>query len=211
MPSLKSEIRTVLGEAATVVIVGLGVGLTANQFSPRGLAFSRDYFPRGTNQITAVAEPIRPVPAPVQTNEPTEAAQISERLIEKGLQEIKLEQVKLLLRDPRSRHGRVIFVDARDEDHYQESHIPGAYELDPYHPEEKLGAVLPLCQAAEKVVVYCNGGDCEDSDTAAILLRDAGIPATKLFVYGGGFTEWLGRHLPIETAAKNGGTESNPK
>ena len=46
-----------------------------------------------------------------------------------------------------------------------------------------------MCQAAEQVVVYCTGGECEDSDTAAILLRDAGVPTAKLFVYGGGFAE----------------------
>ena len=205
MPSLKSEIKTIVVEAAIVVIVGLGIGLAANALSPRGLALSRNYFPGGTNQAPAAPAQVQAVPAPAETNEPPESAQISERLRGKGLQELKLSQVEILFHDPRSQDGRIIFVDARNQDDYQEGHIPGAYELDPYHPEKEMGTVLPICQAAEKVVVYCTGGDCEDSDTAALLLQDAGVPDQKLFVYGGGFTEWEAAHLPVETGARNSG------
>lgn len=208
MPSLKSEIRTIGVEAAIVVIVGLGVGLAANELSPRGLALSRNYFPRGTNQVPAAPGPVQAVPAPAETNESSEAAQLSERLREKGLQELKLNQVEILFRDPRRQDGRIVFVDARNHDDYQEGHIPGAYALDPYHSEKELGTVLPICQAAEEVVVYCTGGDCEDSDTAAILLQDDGVPGQKLFVYGGGFTAWKAGHLPVETGARNSGINS---
>ena len=208
MPSSKSEIRTIVAEAAIVVIVGLGVGLAANELSPRGLALSRNYFPGGTNPLPAAPAPVPVVTGPAGTNEPPEAAQISERLREKGLQELKRSQVETLFRDPRSRDGRIVFVDARNPDDYQDGHIPGAYALDPYHPEKELGTTLPVCQAAEEVVVYCTGGDCEDSDTAAILLRDGGVPGGKLFVYGGGFTAWQAAHLPVETGARNSGTNS---
>lgn len=208
MPSLKSEIKTIVVEAAIVVIVGLGIGLAANALSPRGLALSRNYFPGGTNQVSAAPAQVQAVPAPAETNESPESAQISERLRGKGLQELKLNQVEILFRDPRSQDGRIIFVDARNQDDYQDGHIPGAYELDPYHPEKEMGTVLPICQAAEKVVVYCTGGDCEDSDTAALLLQDAGVPDQKLFVYGGGFAAWEAAHLPVETGARNSGTNS---
>jgi rhodanese-related sulfurtransferase len=122
-----------------------------------------------------------------------------------------LNQTQVLFHDPGVQDGRVVFVDARDEDHYQEGHIPGAYELDPYHPEKELGNVLNICQAAEKVIVYCTSRECEDGDTAAILLRDAGVPGGKLFLYGGGFTEWDTSHLPIETGARNSGILTNSK
>ncbi len=208
MPSLKSEIRTIVIEAVIVVIVGLGIGLAANQLSPRGLALSRNYFPGGTNQVPVAPTPVQALPGPPETNEPSAAAQLSERLRGKGLQELKLNQVEILFRDPRRQDGRVIFVDARNQDDYQEGHIPGAYELDPYHPEKEFGTVLPICQGAEEVVVYCTGGDCEDSDTAAILLQDDGVPDRKLFVYGGGFTAWEAARLPVETGARNSGISS---
>lgn len=203
MPRMKPGIKAIAAEAAIVIVAGLGFGLAANQVSPRGLALSRDYFPRGTNTVVSA-----PTPAPVSTNGIPEADPISERLRDKGLQEIKRAWVEALLRDPRSKSGLVVFVDARDEDHYGDGHIPGAYELDPYHPEKELANVLPACQAAEQVVVYCTGGDCEDSDTTAILLRDAGVPAKKLFVYAGGFAEWDAARLPEEAGARNSGDVS---
>jgi len=194
-----------------VAIVGLGVALAANGFSTRGLTLSRNYFPGGTN--SAPAAPTRQQVAPVSlvTNESSEADPLSERLREKGLQEMKRPEAEILFHDPRAKDGRIAFVDARDEEHYQEGHIPGAYELDPYHPEKELGNVLPVCQAAEEVVVYCTGGECEDGDTAAILLRNARIPSKKLFVYGGGFAEWSDGRLPIETGARNSGMTNNAK
>jgi rhodanese-related sulfurtransferase len=208
---LKSEIRTIVFEAVIVVIVGFGLALLANELSPRGLALSRNYFPTGPNQASAPPKPIQALPGAASTNEPSEAEQISERLHDKGLQELKLDQVETRFHDPRSQDGRIVFVDARDPDHYQEGHIPGAYELDPYHSEKEFGVVLPVCQLAEAVVVYCTGGDCEDGDTTAILLRDAGIPNQKLFVYGGGFTAWETNHLPVETGPRNSGLRANPK
>jgi rhodanese-related sulfurtransferase len=208
---VKSEIRTIVVEAAIVVVAGLGLGLAANELSPRGLALSRNYFPGGTNQVSAPSLPVQAAPRPAGTNEPSESNLLSERLRGKGLQEIKRSQIEILFHDPRSQDGRIVFVDARDEDHFQQGHIPGAYELDPYHPEKELGNVLPNCQAAEEVVVYCTGGDCEDGDTTAILLQQAGVPNGKLFVYGGGFTAWEAAHLPVETGARNSGAINNSK
>ncbi len=203
---MKAEIRAVLVEAAIVAVGGFGLALAANQISPRGLDLSRNYFPTGTNKVVALPMPVQTNGASVATNEPTEADQLSERLRGKGLLEVKRSQVESLLRDPRARDGRVIFIDARDEDHYNAGHLPGAYELDPYHPERQLGTVMPACQAAEKIVVYCTGGECEDADTTAILLGENGIPGKKIFVYGGGFAEWDEAHLPLEAGARNSGT-----
>jgi len=65
--------------------------------------------------------------------------------------------------------------------------------------------VLPVCQAAEQIVVYCNGGDCDDSESAAILLRDVGIANRKLFIYTGGIPEWTTNGLPVEIGGRNSG------
>ena len=97
--------------------------------------------------------------------------------------------------------GTIVIIDARNEDAYRAGHIPGAYEFDPYHPEKYLATILPKCEAAEKIIVYCNGGECQDSEFAAIALRDAGIPGDKLFVFGGGITEWTDKRQPIQTSA----------
>jgi 3-mercaptopyruvate sulfurtransferase SseA len=77
--------------------------------------------------------------------------------------------------------------------------------LDRYHPEKDLAADLVPCQNAERVVVYCMGGDCEDAEFTALMLRDAGVSNKNLFVYGGGFDEWSASHLPLEQGARNSG------
>ena len=65
--------------------------------------------------------------------------------------------------------------------------------------------VLPACLNAQKVVVYCNGGSCDDSEFAAIMLRDAGVPRENVFVYAGGFNEWKSNGQPVETGARRSG------
>ena len=190
-----------------MAVLGAALAFAANQISPLGLALTRDYFPTGT------AHSVRPVagdglPATTGTNaEALSPAQfLAAQLKEKGLQLLADGQAPRLFHDPRFQRSLVVFIDARDEELYQQGHIPGAYEFDPYHPEKYFDTILPLCQQAEQIVVYCNGGDCDDSESAALLLRDVGIPNQKLFIFGGGIAEWATNSLPVETGARNSGT-----
>jgi rhodanese-related sulfurtransferase len=193
-------------EAALVVAAGVGFAFAANDFSPRGLKLGRNYFPgaaASSNAPARVSTP--PLRAPSSTNENSTDAQIAGRLKEKGLQPFSRAQTEALFHDPRYEQGLVVFVDARDEDQYAESHIPGAFQLDPFRPEKQLATVLTPCQNAEQVVVYCMGGDCEDAESAAILLQEGGVSNQRLFVYTGGFTDWTGHRLPVETGVRNSG------
>jgi rhodanese-related sulfurtransferase len=128
------------------------------------------------------------------------------RLKEKGLQVVDSAQAESLFQDPRFQQDSIIFIDARNDDHFREGHIPRAYQFDHYHPETYLAAILPACQRAEQIVVYCSGGDCEDSEHAAISLRDSGAAAKeKLFVYPGGIKDWEASGRPVETGTRGSG------
>ena len=105
----------------------------------------------------------------------------------------------------------MIFIDARDDHHYASGHIPGAWQFHHYRAENYLPAVLPVCLTALQVVVYCTGGDCEDSEFAAIMLREAGVPRDALSVYAGGITEWTANGLPVETGTRRSGELLKPK
>ena len=98
-----------------------------------------------------------------------------------------------------------MFIDARDDKHYSEGHIPGAWQFNHYRAENYLAEVVPVCMNAEQIIVYCAGGDCEDSESAAIMLRDASVPGEKLHVYAGGYNEWLKLEAPVETGARRSG------
>jgi len=187
-----------------VAAAGAILAFAANALSPRGLNLSRNFFletrspqPPTTNSTSAR---IGPIPAPAAASDAVAA-----RLQGLGLRVADSKRVAQLFEDPRCQQDLVVFVDARNDHDYQQGHVPGAYQLDYYHPENYLPTVLPLCQVAQEVVVYCNGGDCEDSERTALFLRDAGIPADKLYVYAGGITEWQANHLPVELGLRKSG------
>lgn len=206
-----TEARRILLEAILVAGVGGALALAGNGLSPRGLALARNYFPGGTNGLV-VAPVLASSSNPEHgTNTTALAPSAAQQLREKGLQSVDLAQVERLYHDPLYRQQLIVFVDARNEVDYQKGHIPGAYDLDPYRPEQKLGTVLPVCLAAEKVVVYCTGGDCEDSQFAAVLLRNAGVANSKLFVYVGGITQWMSNDLPREIGGRDSGNIRTPK
>jgi rhodanese-related sulfurtransferase len=203
------ELKRVLLEALVVAAIGLAVALLANMISPRGLSLTRNYFPSsgtthgkidgGANSnVNAV------VPA---TNGAGQVARgiVAARLKEKGLQPIDGREATQLFRDPQYELESIVFIDARDDRHYAEGHIPGAYQFDRYYPEKHLPAVLPVCLNATKIVVYCTGGDCEDSEFAALTLKDAGASLERIVVYAGGMTEWAANGLPVEIGERKSG------
>jgi rhodanese-related sulfurtransferase len=194
-------------EALVVAGIGAVLAFAANGLSPRGLELSNNYFPG--------AQPSLPAPGKGQTNaagtnasSPTEL--LAARLREDGLQLADSKQAEQFFQDPRRDQDGVIFIDARDDKHYLAGHIPSAYHFDRFHPEDYLTNVVQVCLTAQRIVFYCNGGDCDDSEHAAVMLRDSmGLPRDKVFVYGGGMAEWSSNGLPIEVGARNSGQLTN--
>jgi rhodanese-related sulfurtransferase len=185
-------------EAAVVFVAGLAVALLANALSPLGLRLDRDYFPR-------VQAPTTKSPAATNAAAPPSkggANPVVERLRQRGLQAVDTKAVAESFRDPKYLEGRIVFVDSREDAPYQAWHIPGAWQFDHYHPERHLAEVVPACLVAEHVVVYCQGGDCEDSEFAAVHLHDAGIPLETLHVYVGGLDDWSREKLPLEIGSR---------
>jgi rhodanese-related sulfurtransferase len=197
-----------------VAAAGIVLAFGANLVSPRGLALTHNYFPAGIKPLVPAATGVGSPRAVANTNHPASspAQLLAARLKELGLQSVDGRQAAQLFHDPRFQQGSIAFIDARDEQHYREGHIPGACEFDPYYPEKYFATVFPVCQAAEQIVVYCIGGDCDDSESAAITLRDVGIANRKLFIYTGGITEWTTNGLPVEIGGRNSGNlRSNNK
>jgi rhodanese-related sulfurtransferase len=194
-------VHLVVLEAVVIVVAGLILGLFANVFSPRGLKLGRDYFPKLPLPTAAAlaSESVLPSSSPPAINA------VRARLRERGLQPLEHAAVVALFHDRQQSQGMVIFVDARNDAHYEAGHIPGAHQFDYYRPEVYLPAVLAACATAEKIVVYCTGGDCEDSELAAILLTQSGVPSERVYIYPGGFAEWSANRLPVELGAGPGG------
>ncbi|MGE5276028.1 MAG: rhodanese-like domain-containing protein [Acidobacteriota bacterium] len=94
------------------------------------------------------------------------------------------------------------FLDARRSAVYAEGHIAGARSFPIWEStvddqikrlfEEGYDVNAPL-------VVYCSGGDCEDSHMLAERLHRFGF--NNALVYADGFPDWEKRRLPVEKGA----------
>ena len=201
------SVRAVFLEALLIGLAGLLIALAANAISPRGLRLNRNYFPNlrvtGTNSGATTANISSQGTPASGTNLPPDPTIV--RLQQRGLKLATSTEAFELFQDPRYEQGLIVFVDARDDDHYTAGHIPRAWQLNHYRPEGYLPIVLPACLAAFKVVVYCNGGQCDDSEFAAVMLREAGVPADSLFVYVGGITDWTAQGHSVESGARGSG------
>jgi rhodanese-related sulfurtransferase len=91
-----------------------------------------------------------------------------------------------------------LIVDARRSDEYERGHIPGARSIAIWErdADEKIGALqkeaLPFDQV---IVVYCSGGDCQDSKIFSEKLALTGF--YNIYVYKDGFPDWEQRGLPV--------------
>ena len=97
-------------------------------------------------------------------------------------------------------HGRgVPFLDARRTSVYQEGHVAGARSL-PIWESSVDDGIKKLFEEGYDVnaplVVYCSGGDCEDSHMLAQRLHGYGF--NNALVYTGGFPDWQKRGMPVE-------------
>ena len=112
-----------------------------------------------------------------------------------GITDIDLEQAAQIFR-----HGSdfTLWIDARSPELFEKGHIQGAhllhlYEKNVYLPEiqNEIAALQPVA-----LVVYCKGKDCTDSHHLAQDLEAIGFG--NIFVYKGGFDEWLQAGYAIE-------------
>jgi rhodanese-related sulfurtransferase len=215
--TMREPKRTIL-EMLVIGAVGVGIALAANHVNPDRLSLTRNYFEKK-------APPPPPPPPPDDkdgTEEPnrqyvtdfTVEGFNEQQLVdhienELGYQAVTQHEMVELVEDPFYQDGIYIVIDARREDFYAQGHIPGAYSLysmrlDKYEPDY-LATLLQLCQGAEKVVVYCNGGKCEDSEFTASDLSDLGVGWDRLYIYPLGFTGWSHFNLPVEHGERNSG------
>jgi len=98
-----------------------------------------------------------------------------------------------------------LFLDARRTSVYEQGHIPAARPFSVWESDidEKVNKLFEERgdprQQAEPIVVYCSGGDCEDSHMLAQKLW--GIQYNNVYVYKDGFPDWQKRGGAVHTGA----------
>lgn len=96
-----------------------------------------------------------------------------------------------------------LFLDARRTSVYHEGHIPGAKSFAVWEAdvEDKVKALATEGLDPDMpVVIYCSGGECEDSHILAQKLW--GMFFNNLRVYHEGFPGWTGAGNPINRGAQ---------
>jgi rhodanese-related sulfurtransferase len=143
-----------------------------------------------------VAGPLRPAltpPAPAASS-PAAAADSFPPHPDKPWVDISGEQAALL-------HGRgVPFLDARRTSVFREGHVAGARAFSVWEADidDKLKTFFSEgLDPSAPIVVYCSGGDCEDSHMLAQKLFMIGFD--NVVVYKDGFPDWQRRGLPVRT------------
>jgi rhodanese-related sulfurtransferase len=199
-----STLPRLLVEALLIGASGLGLGLLGNQLNPAGLRVERDYFPPAAPVAAEAAAPAT-APATATPSAANVEAQVLARLAARGVAAIRFDEAKALYEDPLYVAGGVLFVDARNDSDYAAGHVPLALQFDHYHAERYLDAVLLAAPGTTRIVVYCSGGACEDSEFAAATLQSFLPDPSVLCVYLGGIEEWKARGMPVESGARGSG------
>ncbi len=150
-------------EAAGIILAGIVLAITANALSPRGIPLVGD-FSRGAAWANRSEKELAELPSEIGADE-VEAA-------------IAKQDSEL-----------VLIVDARAPEDYIAGHIPGALNL----PSDQFDAAFPALSdtlsVASRLIVYCDGGDCELSHDLATQLKERGFKAVQLFT--GGINGWI--------------------
>ncbi len=198
--------QRLLRDCALVAVAGVGFGIVANAISPHGLSLTRDYFSSERAEggtVTPLAATSAPdgrerSGGPADTERGGPPATSAPGSSADSYRRVEHADAVRLFEDPRRKDGRVLFVDARDDARFAAGHIPGAQPFDHYRPERHIQEILGATPLAETIVIYCNGGSCEDSRLVAGDLIALGVPTGKLAIYGGGFSEWRQKRMPVE-------------
>ncbi|MDO8632102.1 MAG: rhodanese-like domain-containing protein [Phycisphaerales bacterium] len=187
---------TVKQAVIEMVLLGLlstGLAFGVNSVRKEGhIKPTKNYFDKGVSTATAL---------PANTQRPTGGVASSSpapkpKHLEHDFQEISLDGVLAVLKDPETARGLNVLIDARKEDDFAEGHLPGAIRCYPYEIEKCINIVLDQARGADKVIVYCGGGDCEDSIFMCRELVSAGLPSEAIYLYPGGWKEWCAHKEP---------------
>jgi len=189
-------VAATIGQTIVLIVLGIAIGVGANNVRGKDqINLGRNYFPPAPAvPTTSSAGPARGSEVPTT---PTTAS-----VAKSEFRELALDDVVKIFEDPKVDTGEYVFVDARADGPYKAGHIPGAYQCDYYRSELYLPSVLDRVQNAEKVIVYCNGGECEDSLLVCREFMNLAVPLERIYLFRGGWEAWKQAGEPFEQGEK---------
>jgi rhodanese-related sulfurtransferase len=207
-------------EAATLIIAAVICALVSNAFASKERKLVVVSGGQPPTAVRPAVQPPTPAPdsgGPLSSTTPAPAPVKEQRQpLQLPIKSVKAAQQKQFNPHPdkpyieihgddvASLHAKgVLFLDARRTSVYEQGHIPGARPFSVWESDidDKVNKLLaersdPKDQNLP-IVIYCSGGDCEDSHMLAQKLW--GIGFNNVYVYKDGFPDWQKRGEPVHT------------
>jgi len=172
------KIKRAIAQAAVLVLIGVVAGLINNAFSVNGV------------------DPFRKLDDVPVYDSGDKALGKTDPEAHVGICYISLEELLEII------DGGYPVIDARTSGDYESGHIPGAMLCDYFEMGRYFEIVLPRLSREERIIVYCGGPSCDDSEMLAKELYSMGY--TKLCVFRGGIEEWMEAGLELEHGPEGG-------
>ncbi len=164
-------------QAIAILTAAIALGLIYNIASPLGVRA-----PQPEDQLTLPNTASNPLTVPISAN--TSNAATTPTPTTTGAPVLRWGEVKGLLET-----GQIVLLDARAKTAYDLEHISGALSLPTESKPEEFIAFAMKHPKDTAMVVYCGGGNCDQShELAEKLTKDLGY--TNVRIMPGGIVEW---------------------
>ena len=195
-------------EIVALLAIAATLALGSNALRRDGLKLSKNYFQKPTPDTRPTTQESRPTtqqsptttqvsPTTTRANQPTTNARQADAQ-EHPFKVVTFQEALDIVNDELYEMDVCIFIDARNDEQFEEGHIPRAWRLDPYHAHLYVNDLEPAARDAERIILYCEGDDCEDAIFAGRELLEWGIELEKISIYEGGLEDWEANGGPIE-------------
>ncbi|MBM4325844.1 MAG: rhodanese-like domain-containing protein [Deltaproteobacteria bacterium] len=96
--------------------------------------------------------------------------------------------------------GATIFLDARDEEDFQDSHIKGALSMPSARKEERFPRLEPMLPKEGGIIVYCTNPECHMAEQVAAFLAQLGYENLRIMTSG--LEGWTKAGYPVQSGSE---------